>query len=554
MMHTENFAGDQAPPPWAPPERLEHSCAALGIRDSAQAIFRYLAQLDGNPSFRAWAEAQDEDRRSGVLSYMQLGRLLGGVADGSLDSALRNLCRWGVAEVVGERESDPRVGGSAAVRLTSAGRIVAGLAPPLPAVQVGYTEGLVPWMVLHGELREALCLEAYSLVDTAALDPQVLPASVSPDWLTGQVAAQVAWGQPVVWDACHLEAVALRRLASVIQRTGEAPVPRILLATDPSPFRLVALTGAASLRWVGLTEDTRAETGTDERLTRRLVDTERASSRADVCGLRGGGVARAIRREVPWEQLIVPAQTRRQLELVRLHGERRLSSPGDRPGYRLLLSGLPGTGKTLAASALATASKRLLLKLDMSMVLSRWLGETEKHLGEVFDRAEASDAVLLLDEAESLLRQREGGERSSGLVTTVAYLLSRIDDYRGLLVATTNRVSDFDEAFYRRFDDYVVLPVPDAEARARMWGRFLGKAGGLDLVVLGRDHVLTGGLIEGAATRARAWAEGLDSPLTETIVLASVLSELEKAQQSGAYILGGPQGEAVEAFLGREVG
>ena len=92
---------------------------------------------------------------------------------------------------------------------------------------------------------------------------------------------------------------------------------------------------------------------------------------------------------------------------------------------------------------------------------------TEKLIGQIFDVAEASGAILVLDEAEALLRQRSSNQGGSGLSTGVAYILTRFDSYSGILVATTNRIEDLDEAFFRRFDDYAVLPIPDAPTRQR---------------------------------------------------------------------------------------
>jgi len=547
-------------PSWQAPPRLHLAADRLALSPKARAALAVFAQAEMDVDFRRWLHANDDDERPGVVSYLLLAALLRqGAPPGEevdLDGTVRSLANWGLIEVVGERPADPRVSGSAALRITPHGRSAVGLGPAPQGKPTTPSAEPLPWLVLHGEPRESLLMKAAEWASWAALDPIVAqPGQVDIDWLAGQVASHHAVEQAAVVDATLLSAAEVMSLDKLLRRTSKAHLPRIVLTTDPGPFRAAGLRGDAVLRWVGIAEGTRPETGIDERLTHMLLsEGGSARSRADACGVRGSGVARAIHRRVEWGDLVVPVRTRRQLQLVRLHADSRLGGPSGRLGYRLLLAGLPGTGKTMAASALATATGRVLLKLDLSLVLSRWLGETEKHLGEVFDRAEASDAVLLLDEAESLLRQREGGgDRSSGLVTTVAYLLSRIDDYRGLLVATTNRITDFDEAFFRRFDDYVVLPMPDAEARVRLWRRFLGPhADGIDLEGVAGDHTLTGGLIEGAATRAVAWAEGLNAPLDDTILLSSVLCELEKAQQGGSYLLSGRQGPEIEAFLQRQ--
>ena len=137
-------------------------------------------------------------------------------------------------------------------------------------------------------------------------------------------------------------------------------------------------------------------------------------------------------------------------------------------------------------------------------------------------------AVLVLDEAEALLRQRtSNGQGGSGLSTGVAYILTRFDSYTGILVATTNRMEDLDEAFFRRFDDFAVLPIPDKPTREMLWRSILGEHDSVDYDLIS-NTTITGGLIKGAAIRARAWAFGLDKSLTTPFVLAALVRELEK--------------------------
>ena len=128
--------------------------------------------------------------------------------------------------------------------------------------------------------------------------------------------------------------------------------------------------------------------------------------------------------------------------------------------------------------------------------------------------AEAAGAVLVLDEAEALLRQRNNNSNSGGgLSTGVAYMLTRFDRYQGILVATTNRIEDLDEAFFRRFDDYAVLPIPDRKTREGMWKNMLkpeGSSKHLDYGLLAKNFAISGGLIKGASIRAKAWALGLE--------------------------------------------
>jgi SpoVK/Ycf46/Vps4 family AAA+-type ATPase len=261
--------------------------------------------------------------------------------------------------------------------------------------------------------------------------------------------------------------------------------------------------------------------------------------------------------ETAWEDLVVPKKVQWELRQVLLHARYRLGETSDRfgrkKGYRLLLSGLPGTGKSMCAEALATTLDRPLVKLDLSSVLSKWLGETEKLLAQVFDVAEAANAVLVLDEAESLLRQRGGDGKGGGmgaLSTGVAYLLTRLDSYTGVLVATTNRTRDLDEAFFRRFDDFVILPIPDRPTRVRLWSTFLGDgAGDLDLEFIGGHFAISGGLIRSAAIRADAWRVGMELPMETPLVLASLARELEKNDRSSVEAMVEPYRKAVMELL-----
>jgi ATP-dependent 26S proteasome regulatory subunit len=193
------------------------------------------------------------------------------------------------------------------------------------------------------------------------------------------------------------------------------------------------------------------------------------------------------------------------------------------------------------------------VRLDLSSVLSKWLGETEKLLAQVFDVAEAANALVVLDEAESLLRQRESGASGGhALATGVAYLLTRLDRFTGVLVATTNRTKDLDEAFFRRFDDFIVLPVPDEPTRALLWRRHLAlgpDTADVDLTLIAARFAVSGGPIRGAALRARAWASGLHEPLSTPIVLASLGRELEKSDRSSKEVMVEPYGERVSLLL-----
>jgi len=147
---------------------------------------------------------------------------------------------------------------------------------------------------------------------------------------------------------------------------------------------------------------------------------------------------------------------------------RMMTGPG---GIKALFTGDPGTGKTLAAEVIAKELGRPLLKLDLSRVVSKWVGETEKHLDAVFLEAQDRDSVLCLDEADSLLGKRgeirQGTDRYANL--EVSYLLQRLEEHPGLIVMASNHKENIDPAFMRRFQTILHFPRPGPNERAKIW-------------------------------------------------------------------------------------
>ncbi|MFF3935654.1 AAA family ATPase [Streptomyces phaeofaciens] len=184
-------------------------------------------------------------------------------------------------------------------------------------------------------------------------------------------------------------------------------------------------------------------------------------------------------------------------------------------GVRLLLTGPPGTGKSLAAEVLAAEAGRDLLVVDGSELVSKYIGETEKNLAACFEVAERTQAVFLLDEADALFGTRteisEANDRFANMET--AYLLQRLDRFDGLAVLTTNLRQNIDAAFIRRMDFVVEFPLPGEDGRHRMWDLHLPAPlldPDVDLPALARSYPVPGGWIRNAAIGAafRAADEG----------------------------------------------
>ena len=207
-------------------------------------------------------------------------------------------------------------------------------------------------------------------------------------------------------------------------------------------------------------------------------------------------------------------------------------------GVRLLLTGPPGTGKTYAAEVFAARLGLDLLVVDLSALVSKWLGETEKNLAEVFDAAEQSQAVLFFDEADALFARRtetsDAHARWANLET--AYLLSRIEQFVGVTVLATNLRANIDTAFGRRLDFVITFDEPDTAARERLWREHLRAPApiGPDVApgLLAQLYPVTGGVIRNAALAAAFMAAAQGGVITADHVFTAVQREYEKAGRS----------------------
>lgn len=209
-----------------------------------------------------------------------------------------------------------------------------------------------------------------------------------------------------------------------------------------------------------------------------------------------------------WEDLVLPAATLNQLEEVRdwlHHGNRLLHDYGLgkrlRPGYTCLFHGPPGTGKTLSATLLGKLCQREVYRVDLSMVVSKYIGETEKNLARVFDLAEQRGWILFFDEADALFGQRTRVDSAHDRYANqeVSYLLQRIEDFTGVVILSSNLRSNIDEAFVRRFQSVIAFSLPEAPERHRLWLESLPSGlrpeADLQLERLAEKHAIAGGTI-----------------------------------------------------------
>lgn len=200
-------------------------------------------------------------------------------------------------------------------------------------------------------------------------------------------------------------------------------------------------------------------------------------------------------------------------------------------GLSVLLSGVPGTGKTLTALVLAHELRRALYVVDLSRVVDKYIGETEKKLSVIFDEAERSQAMLLFDEADSLFAKRTDVKSSNDRYANleVNYLLQRLEAYRGVSILTTNFGGGLDEALARRIQFKVNFPMPDVNQRAELWKRLIPprapRTDDLDLLGIAGDFEMSGGHIKNAIFRACILAASTGEPLNNELLWDAAVHE-----------------------------
>ncbi|MBP6628578.1 MAG: ATP-binding protein [Kofleriaceae bacterium] len=258
---------------------------------------------------------------------------------------------------------------------------------------------------------------------------------------------------------------------------------------------------------------------------------------------RLGEVASVVTTSLTWADLVVRDEVRARLrEIVAAVEHRALVLDGWGFGAILpygravsaLLAGPPGTGKTMAASLIAQELGLELFRIDLSKIVSKWLGETEKNLGLVFDEAERVGAVLLFDEADALFARRtevkSSNDRTANL--QVNFLLQRLEQHPGVVLLTTNARTGIDEAFLRRLRYRIEFSAPDAAERELLWRSMIPARAPLstdvDLTEVAERYELAGGHIKNAVVRAAFMAAERGGEIDhDTLVRAAALEWTE---------------------------
>ena len=257
------------------------------------------------------------------------------------------------------------------------------------------------------------------------------------------------------------------------------------------------------------------------------------------------------------EIVLPPAQSAQLAEIVRamraltrVHYEWGAARAWNESGLSVLFCGAPGTGKTMAAEAVSAELSLPMYRVDLSQVVNKYIGETEKNLKQIFDAAESSDVVLFFDEADALFGKRtevrDAHDRFANI--EISYLLERMERFKGLAILATNRRKDLDEAFTRRLRYLVEFPMPSPAERASIWRRVFppgADAAALDYGYLAEQFELSGGHIRSIAFNACLQSAGGEHAggdgrrVDLRTVLVATRRELEKmGRAAGAGLFG----------------
>lgn len=254
--------------------------------------------------------------------------------------------------------------------------------------------------------------------------------------------------------------------------------------------------------------------------------------------------AQKVENKARWESLVVPPHILRQLRDVctaeryrhRIYDDwqfdQRLTAG---KGLNILFCGSSGTGKTMAAGILARELGRDLYRVDLSIVVSKYIGETEKQLSLIFREARTSNAMLFFDEADALFGKRSEVKDAHDRYANVeiAYLLQKMEDYEGIVILATNLRRNMDEAFSRRMHHVIEFPFPDTEHRERIWRNILPPAapvsGDIDFGFLARQFEFAGGNIRNVALAAAFLAAEEGSVINMEHCIIATAREMQKS-------------------------
>jgi hypothetical protein len=293
-----------------------------------------------------------------------------------------------------------------------------------------------------------------------------------------------------------------------------------------------------------------------------LVEACRAESKLDV-----GELAQRVVPRFEGKRLVLPPRQHRQFRefakamgsLTEVHYGWGMARVWNESGITALFAGPPGTGKTMGAEILADRLDLPMYRIDLSQVVNKYIGETEKNLKRLFDAADVSDVILFFDEADSLFGRRtevkDAHDRYANL--EISYLLERMERFKGIAILATNRKKDLDEAFLRRLRFIIDFPPPGVEQRKEIWLQAVPEAvdaSRVDFDFLARKFDLTGGHINSIVLYACLQSADSSDPgkgdakrrLAMEDIIVAVKREYDKLNRSVSLEHFGPYAEIVE--------
>ena len=255
--------------------------------------------------------------------------------------------------------------------------------------------------------------------------------------------------------------------------------------------------------------------------------------------------AKNISTKMDWDDLVLSDKTRKQIQDIKIWLDHNAYFMNDwgmdrkiKPGYRALFYGPSGTGKTLTATLLGKQFEKEVYRIDLSQVVSKFIGETEKNLEKVFNKAENKDWILFFDEADALFGKRSNVQNAHDKYANqeVSYLLQRVEDFAGLIILASNYKSNIDQAFLRRFNTIINFPMPDAEKRLELWRKSIPPKASLseniDLTTIANRFELSGSSISGVIHYASLQTISRDSAvILKDDLMEGIKREYEKEEK-----------------------
>jgi hypothetical protein len=330
------------------------------------------------------------------------------------------------------------------------------------------------------------------------------------DFETPDYATRVAlWKTNLEYVAADVDDPALvRTLAGRFKLTAGHIAQAVASATIAAQWREASIPPTSS------------ETSDNELLVAPSLEDLAAAARAQ-CGQELAVLAKKLEPKYEWEDIVLPSDQMDQLREICAQAENRHIVFGDwgfeeklslGKGLNVLFCGPPGTGKTMAAEVIARQLQQDIYRIDLSQVVSKYIGETEKNLHRIFAAAENSNGILFFDEADALFGKRseirDSHDRYANI--EISYLLQKMEEYAGVSILATNLRQNLDDAFVRRLQFIIEFPFPDEEYRRRIWERVFPEETPLGedvkFELLARDVRLAGGSIKNMALAAAFYA------------------------------------------------